>query len=432
MLGVLAILLFVALNGFFVAAEFALVKLRATYQGGKEPAKDDLVGQAVSKIDRYLSVTQLGITLASLGLGWIGEPAIATQVRRAVVGVIGHEPGHALETGIFAVSFAILTFAHVLLGELVPKLVAIQRSQAVAAFSVWPLRISYYLLWPGLFLLESSSRAILGRLGLTLHEGGEAAMSEEEIIGILAVHVARGHSAADKQELVKRMIRFSQRTAKQAMVPRVDVLYVPIDIPGASALEFLRAHEYSRVPLSKSEELDEVVGYLYWKDFLRDAKNVKLTNLNSLRRDVLFVPETQGLVDVLRKMQREQTPFAMVVDEYGGVSGLITMEDLLEEIVGEIRDELDEEALRVEKRAEDVWEVDAGVQLDELEHHGIDLGEHEVNATVGAAVLKGLGHIPRVGDRTDLGNGVRAEVLLVVKRRVLRVRLVVPKPPVAE
>jgi CBS domain containing-hemolysin-like protein len=432
LLGVLAILLFVALNGFFVAAEFALVKLRATYQGGKEPAADDLVGQAVSKIDRYLSVTQLGITLASLGLGWIGEPAIAVQVRRAVVGVIGHEPGPGLETGIFAVSFAILTFAHVLLGELVPKLVAIQRSAAVAAFSVWPLRISYYLLWPGLFLLESSSRAILGRLGLTLHEGGEAAMSEEEIIGILAVHVARGHSAADKQELVKRMIRFSQRTAKQAMVPRVDVLYVPIDIPGASALEFLRAHEYSRVPLSKGEELDEVVGYLYWKDFLRDARNVKLPSLLPLRRDVLFVPETQGLVDVLRKMQKEQTPFAMVVDEYGGVSGLITMEDLLEEIVGEIKDELDEEALRVEKRGEDTWEVDAGVQLDELEHHGIGLGEHEVNATVGGAVQKALGHIPRVGDRGDLGDGVKFEVLLVVKRRVLRVRLVVPKPKVEE
>ena len=428
MLGLLAIVAFVALNGFFVAAEFALVKLRATYQSGKEPAADDMVGQAVAKIDRYLSVTQLGITLASLGLGWVGEPTISALLHRPVLALTGRPPGPALETTIVVVAFTLLTFSHVLFGELVPKLVAIQRSNAVAKLSVWPLRVTFYVMWPFLWLLESSSRAILARFGLSLGHT-ESQLSEDEILGILAVHVARGHSAKDKQELLRRMMRFSQRTAKQAMVPRVDVLYVPIEIPGASALEFLRAHEYSRVPLSKGEELDEVVGYLYWKDFLRDAKNVRLPNLEGLRRDVLFVPETQGLVDVLRKMQAAQTPFAMVVDEYGGVSGLITMEDLLEEIVGEIRDELDVEARSIEKKGAGIWEVDGGVQLDELEHEGLVLGEHEESTTVGGAMLAAIGRIPRIGDKATIG-GVPAEVMLVQRRRIMRVRLTEPpKPP---
>ena len=426
MLGLLAVAAFIAVNGFFVAAEFALVKLRATYQGGTPGKADDMVYQAVSKIDRYLSVTQLGITLASLGLGWIGEPALARVVRSGFLRASGHAPSEVGETAVVALAFAGLTYGHVLLGELVPKLVAIQRSQQVARAAVWPLKIAFYLLWPGLWVLEASSRAILARLGLSLSASGEAALSESEIIGILAAHVARGHGADDKQELVRRMMRFSQRTARQAMIPRVDVMYLPVGATGAAAMEFLRAQEYSRVPLSKGQEVDQVVGYLYWKDLMREAKSEQLASLEPLRRDVLFVPESQGLVNVLREMQRSRTPFAVVVDEYGGTSGIITMEDLLEEIVGEIRDESDVEALRIERRGAS-WEVDGGVMLDELASAGLDVGEHEGQATVGGAVLARFGRIPRVGDSVDLG-GVRAEVTAVARRRVVRVRLH-PRPP---
>ncbi len=420
MLGLLAVAFFIALNGFFVAAEFALVKLRATYQGGHvEPG--DLVGQAVAKIDRYLSVTQLGITLASLGLGWIGEPAIADQINKLYEQVLHHAPPPAMHTAIEVVAFTLLTYAHVLFGELVPKLVAIQRSAAVASAAAWPLRIAFYGLYPGLWLLETASRLILSRFGLQLDSHSEAALSEDEILGILAAHVARGHGAADKQELVRRMMRFSQRTARQAMIPRVDVFYLPIGTSGAAAIEQLRQQEYSRVPLSKGREIDQIVGYLYWKDVVRDPRAVELADLEPLRRDVLFVPSSQALVNVLREMQRTRTPFAVVVDEYGGTEGLITMEDLLEEIVGEIRDESDIEAPRFERRG-DAWEVDGAVLLDELEGSGLDVGEHDTQSTVGGAVLAVLGRIPRVGDVVEIG-GCKVEVTSLARRRVVRVRV---------
>jgi CBS domain containing-hemolysin-like protein len=428
-LGLLALALFIALNGFFVAAEFSLVKLRATFQGAK-PAKNDMVGQAVEKIDRYLSVTQLGITLASLGLGWLGEPALAAVVTGAFEKVTGKPPQGAVHTAVDVVAFSLLTYGHVLFGELVPKLIAIQKSMEVARLSVWPLRIAYYALFPGLWVLETSSRAILARFGLSLDAHGEGALSEDEILGILAAHVARGHGAADKQELIKRMMRFSQRTARQAMIPRVDVFYLPVSTPGRKAIEQLRAQEFSRVPLSKEQEIDQIVGYLYWKDIVREERSAELPNLERLKRDVLFVPSSQALVNVLREMQRTRTPFAVVVDEYGGTAGIITMEDLLEEIVGEIRDESDVEPLRIEKRG-DVWEADGAVMLDELESSGMDVGEHEGQTSIGGAVLGSLGRIPRLGDVVELGR-CKFEVIALARRRVVRVRITVKELPIEE
>lgn len=431
MLEILAVVGFIALNGFFVAAEFALVKLRATHQSsGKSKEKEDtsdLVAEAVSKIDRYLSVTQLGITLASLGLGWLGEPAIAHNVEALVQRVAPGPLSPAAHTAITGVSFSILTYGHVLLGELVPKLLAIQKSAQIARLSAWPLRISYYLLFPGLWILEASSRAILGRFGVSMDSHSEAALSEDEILGILAAHVARGKGAEAKQELVRKMMRFSGRTARQAMIPRVDVVHLPVNSPGSAALEQLRTSEYSRLPLSKGREVDQVIGYLYWKDLLREPNAASLTSLDTLRRDVLFTPEPTPLVEVLREMQRTNTPFAVVVDEYGGTSGILTMEDLLEEIVGEIRDESDVEQQRIERKSNS-WEADGSVLVDELAGVGLDVGEHDQQDTLGGLLSASLGRIPRIGDTINLGQ-CRIEVIAVVRRRVTRVR-VIPVIPI--
>ncbi len=428
MIELLAVAIFIALNGFFVAAEFALVKLRATYSNnkGKKAEKkgstSDLVADAVSKIDRYLSVTQLGITLASLGLGWLGEPAIAHQLEALIARFYSGPLPHAAETAIVGLSFGLLTYAHVLFGELVPKLIAIQKSTAVARAAVWPLRITYYVFLPGLWVLETSSRAILARFGINLGGGhAEGALSEDEILGILAAHVAQGKGGEAKEELIRRMMRFSTRVARQAMVPRVDVLYLPSSTPGQQALEFFRTHEYSRVPLSKGPEIDHVIGYLYWKDLVREPKASEQPTVEKLRREVLFVPESQALVQVLRAMQRAHTPFAVVVDEYGGTSGILTMEDLLEEIVGEIRDESDEEPLRIEPRGEG-WEVDGAVLLDELESAGIRVGKHEGHDALGAVLLAHLKRIPRMGDVVELGE-IRVEVIALARRRIARARL---------
>ncbi|HEU4404791.1 MAG TPA: hemolysin family protein [Polyangiaceae bacterium] len=424
MLGLLAVAAFIGLNGFFVAAEFALVKLRAERQTRGKAGPDDALARAVGKLDRYLSVTQLGITLASLGLGWVGEPAVAHSFRDVAASALGRPLGPAGENVAVGVAFTLLTFGHVLLGELVPKLAAIQRSESIARASVWPLKAVWVMLWPALWLLEASSRGILNLFGMSSGGHAEGELSEEEILGILAAYVARGRGGDDKRELLQRIVRFSQRRAKQAMIPRVDVVYLPIHTKIAKAVELLRAQQYSRVPLSKGAELDEVVGYLYWKDLVQvpPGSAAEQQTVESLQRTVLFVPESQSLVQVLRSMQTAQTPFAVVVDEYGGTSGIVTMEDLLEEIVGEIRDEFDEEGSRIEKR-DGAWEVDGGVMLDELgAAFGLAADGEAGPSTVGGALLARLGRLPRVGDSVRIGN-MKAEVVGISRRRVTRVRL---------
>jgi CBS domain containing-hemolysin-like protein len=423
MLGLGLAALFIVLNGFFVAAEFALVKLRATRGVKKAPGswREGIVLEAVDKLDRYLGVTQLGITLVSLGLGWIGEPAVADLGERVFSSVTGRELGSAGRGVIFAAAFAILTMIHVLFGELVPKLIAIQRSRESAIVTVPLLRAVHILLYPGLFLLEVTSRAVLKLIGLPFDAYGEAALSEDEILGILAANLTRQPGAEQKQELLRRVMRFSARTAKMVMIPRMDVASLPVDSTGAEAIEFARQQQYSRILLTRGDSLDDVAGYLYVKDLLFNADAATLKSMEPLRRDAMFVPESQGLVDVLRTMQKTHTPFAVVVDEYGGTSGIVTMEDLLEEIVGEIQDELDQEAGRIEKKG-NAWEVDARVTLAELGSVGVDVEEGERNESVGAAVVARLRRLPRIGDKVEVG-GMTAEVLHVARRRVTRVRV---------
>jgi len=415
--------LVIVLNGFFVAAEFALVKLRATRGGArtKGVAREAQLQQAIERLDRYLTVTQLGITFASLCLGWIGEPAVSGLCERLYLSFTGQELGGTGHGIIVAIAFAILTLAHVVFGELLPKLIAIQRSHQVAVSTLPLLRAAYFLLFPALFLLDIISRGILKLIGLPFDAYGEGALSEDEIMSILAANVARQPRGEEKQELLRRVMRFSAMTARIVMIPRVDVASLPITAKGAEAIEFLRHQQYSRVLLHKGDSLDDVAGYLYAKDLLFDPNAVSIPDLSSVRRDALFVPETQGLVDVLQTMQRTHTPFAVVVDEYGGTSGIVTMEDLLEEIVGEIRDELDDETARVEKRGS-AWEVDGRVTMAELSPIGVDVEPDERGESLGAVVTARLKRLPRVGDRVDLGEMI-AEVVHVARRRVTRVRV---------
>jgi CBS domain containing-hemolysin-like protein len=433
--GLVVAALCVALNGFFVAAEFALVKVRATQlrSRARKGEKKAIVAETiVGRLDRYLSVTQFGITLASLGLGWIGEPALAGLLDRAAMALFRGPAPTPVHVAVDALAFAILTFGHVLFGELVPKLVAIQRSEATALSSAIPLRLVYIAFLPLLWLLERASRFILSAVGMSPEVGGvEGRFSEEEILAILAASAARSPRGRALAELLERVMRFSQRAARHSMVPRVDVVSLPIQTSGADADQFVRAHQYSRVLLTTGRSLDEVAGYLYAKDFLLQADARSLPDLWPLRRDVLFVPEVQSGVDVLREMQRKQVPIAVVVDEYGGTSGLVTMEDLLEEIVGEIRDEFDEEPQKVVRvpGPEPVWEVDGRASMDELRSLGVEVPTADAGETVGALVVELLGRLPRAGDKVELARGVAAEVTGISRRRVTRVRIRIQKTP---
>jgi CBS domain containing-hemolysin-like protein len=216
-------------------------------------------------------------------------------------------------------------------------------------------------------------------------------------------------------------MRFSARSAKAVMIPRVDVASLPIETRGSEAIDFCRQQQYSRVLLHRGDSLDDVAGYLYAKDLLFDIDAATLPNLESMRREVLFVPETQGLVDVLERMQKAHTPFAVVVDEYGGTSGIVTMEDVVEEIVGEISDELDEEAARIEKKG-DAWEVDGRMTLAQLSHLGVEVDESKRSESIGAVVMAHLKRLPRIGDKVDFG-GATIEVIHIARRRITRVRV---------
>jgi CBS domain containing-hemolysin-like protein len=438
-LGLVVAALCVALNGFFVAAEFAMVKVRATSlhsRARKGERKARVAEQIVGRLDRYLSVTQFGITLASLGLGWIGEPAVAAQLDGVAMAVLGQPASPAVHIVVTAVAFAILTFGHVLFGELVPKLVAIQRSEGTALASALPLRVVYLTFLPLLWLLERSSRLILRLVGMSPDVASvEGRFSEDEILSILAASAARSPKGKALGELFERVMRFSQRAARHSMVPRVDVASLPIESTGEEAHRFVRAHQFSRILLTKGRSLDHVAGYLYGKDFLLHADARTLPDLKALRRDVLFVPEVQSGIEVMREMQRKQTPIAVVVDEYGGTSGIVTMEDLLEEIVGEIRDEFDEEPQKVVKiPGTDAWDVDGRAAMEELRPIGVAVPDAELGEPVGALVVEILGRLPRAGDKVEIARGATAEVTAIARRRVTRLRIEVHRetePPPA-
>jgi CBS domain containing-hemolysin-like protein len=431
----LVAVLCVALNGFFTAAEFALVKVRATQlhsRARKGDRKAILAESIVGRLDRYLSVTQVGITLASIGLGWIGEPALAAVLDRAAISRSGSPASPAAHAVVDAVAFAILTFGHVLFGELVPKLIAVQRSEGTALAAAVPLRVIYLTFLPVLFLLERASRLILRTVGLSADVGNlEGRFSEEEILAILAASAARSPKGKALAELLERVMRFSGRAARHSMVPRVDIVSLPLDTSGADAGAFVRTHQYSRILLTTGRSLDEIAGYLYAKDFLLYPDATSLKDLRPLRRDVLFVPEVQGGIDVLREMQKKQVPIAVVVDEYGGTSGIVTMEDLLEEIVGEIRDEFDEEPQKVIRvpGATDTWEVDGRAATEDLRAAGVKVADNQLGETVGALVVELLGRLPRAGDKVMLTPGATAEVTGISRRRVTRLRVVVKREP---
>jgi CBS domain containing-hemolysin-like protein len=433
--GLIVAALCIALNGFFVAAEFALVKVRATSlrsRARKGERKARIAEAIVSRLDRYLSVTQFGITLASLGLGWIGEPAVANLLDRTMILIKGSPATGGLHVAVDILAFAILTYAHVLFGELVPKLIAIQRSEGTAVASAIPLRVIYVSFLPLLWLLERSSRVILRAVGMSPDVASvEGRFSEDEIVAILAASAARSPRGKTLGELFERVMRFSQRTARHSMVPRVDVVSLPIETSGEDARRFVRSHQYSRILLTRGRSLDEVAGYLYAKDFLLHPDAAAMSDVSALRREILFVSEVQNAVDVMREMQRKQTPIAVVVDEYGGTSGIVTMEDLLEEIVGEIRDEFDEEPQKVTKLpgSEDTWEVDGRATMDELRPFGVKVPDSELGEPVGALVVELLGRLPRAGDRVQLAPGATAEVIAISRRRVTRLRVRIQKEP---
>ena len=419
LLYVLLALGLVVLNAFFVATEFAIVRVRTT-------RIDELVAKGVRRaaatrtvlqdLNAYLSACQLGITLASLGLGWVGgSPAFAHLLEPLFAG-LGSWAGVTAHSAAIALAFAVITVLHVVLGEQAPKMVAIERAEGVALLVAWPIRVFHLLFFPFTWAMNALSGLAVRALGLNPVAEGSLAHSEEELRMILSVSQRSGTLPEAHAELLENALDFTERAVRQIMVPRADIVWLDARRPAEDNVRVVRESAHTRYPLCEGD-VDHVVGVLNLKDlFLQPPGG----DLRQLARKPLFVPENVSIDRVLRQFQRSRTHLAVVIDEYGGTSGVVTIEDVLEELIGEIQDEFDEEAPKVQDLGGGRLSVDASVPADEIaETLGIEDGADEEVDTLGGLVLARLGRIARPGDVVTLG-GRRVEVSRMRGRRIVR------------
>jgi len=423
-LGLLFGVVLVALNGFFVAAEFALVKVRPTQL---EPAAEEGHRRATvalhmtRHLDAYLSATQLGITLASLGLGWVGEPAFAW-----IIAPLLHpftKDAAIVHSVSLTVSFLVITMLHIVLGELAPKSLAISRSESTSLWVALPLFLFYKLTYPAIWLLNHTANALLKLIGVAPVGEGELGHDEEELRLLLSSSHA-SHVSKHKRELLDNIFELSHRIARQIMVPRQDVVYLSTTRPLAENLRLARRSGHTRFPLCEGD-LDHVIGLIHIKDFFRRERPV--TSLKDVAREIAFVPETLQLDRLLKRMRTERFHLAAVIDEYGGVSGIVTLETVIEEIVGQIQDEFDVEAPELQKTGDFTWEVSGGMLIEDLEEAlDVELSDRDED-TLAGLVLSELGRVPAVGDRVEL-EPVSLEVLDVRLNRINTLRVTVHQP----
>jgi CBS domain containing-hemolysin-like protein len=425
------VLFLVLANGFFVAAEFALVKVRLSQveqlaRRGSFPAK--VAKNVLHHLDAYLSACQLGITLASLGLGWVGE-----KVGRKLL-----EPGltalgfpDAADFLALPLAFVLITFLHISLGEQAPKIMAIRAAQPTALFVSLPLTIFYKLLWPFIWLLHTASNLLLRLVGVRAVPPKEQMPTEEELRLILAESAAGGELSRRERLMMENVLDLEEKVTRQVMVPRRDIVFLSTRRTAQENLNTISESQYTRFPLCDGD-LDRVVGMVHTKDVLGAiTAGQPLPPLTKLARKLPFLPETMRLDVLLREFQRNRTHVAMVVDEYGTVSGMVTFEDVLEELVGPIQDEFDRELPMIIRRNNGRLLVDALCPLDDL-IEACHLERPEVTSdTTGGLIVELLGHIPQPGEKVRLGRH-ELTVLDAEPTRVRRVEVQEVEPDPSE
>jgi CBS domain containing-hemolysin-like protein len=407
-----ATLFFVLLNGFFVAAEFALVKVRATQLEARaaEGSKAARVAQAIhAHMNRYLSACQLGITLASLILGWLAEPAIAELIlaaaERSGYPLAAEDP--LLHAGALGIALTLVTVFHMTLGEQAPKLWAIRRAESTSLQVAYPLRAFAAVFRPFIWLIDRISNAILRVAGLPPEALHESSHSVEELRSALATSAEAGHITSRQREFAENILGIMGLEVRHILVPRVDVAYLSLQSTVEENLRTIRDTGHSRFPLCRVG-LDTVVGIVHAKDVMSAQFDQAPVDLEALARKPVFVPDTQPLSRFILLLQRERSHSAVAVDEHGTAIGLVFLEDALEEIVGPIQDEFDQEADAIHEIRPGVFEIEGGVSLPEAgEVLGLgNLGEEA--DTIGGHVTALLGRLPRKNDRLSLGPyGVR-------------------------
>ncbi|RPJ63908.1 MAG: HlyC/CorC family transporter [Acidobacteria bacterium] len=414
---VLAGILLVLLNGFFVASEFSIVKVRPTRL--QELKERGVRGAAtasgiVHQMDEYLSATQLGITVASLGLGWIGEPAFAGLIEPlfARFGEMQTVLAHSLAV---TIAFLIITFLHIVIGELAPKSVAIQQAERMALWTAAPLAVFYRVSYPFIWALNGAAGLFLRLVGFApVVEGGHA-HSPEELRLILTQSQEKGVLDRDERLMLERVFEFGNRTVRQIMVPSTEVVFFDIRKTVEENLETARRHQHTRYPLCDGN-LDRVLGIVHVKDlFWKHRELGPRFDFTMMKRPVEFIPDSAPVRSLLAELRRTRTHLAMVVDEYGSTVGVVTLDNVISELVGDIRDEFDigPEAAYADMRKMDDkrYLVRGRVLLEELDNElGITIDDEE-NDTIGGHVMMLLGRAAVIGDEVRVSSAYRVRVV---------------------
>jgi CBS domain containing-hemolysin-like protein len=417
----------VGLNAFFVASEFALVSVRKTRieARAEEGNKSALAAlRLLNNPTLFISAVQLGVTLASLALGWVGEPTVAKLIE-PLAEKIATEGTAAYIAHIVAIiiSFSVVSFLHVVLGELVPKMFALEKAETFALVAARPLELFAKVFSPILWVLNSVGGAIGKLLGLKASLDESAVYTEDEIRQLVKISQESGHLNEEEQRLINQVFEFSETTVKEAMVPRTEIVAISENCSLEEIARAFRQNAYSRLPVYRGS-LDDIVGFIHSKDLMPFLLRPKLFKLEKVVQKPMYVVDTARLEDVLRQMQKEKFHFGFVVDEHGGVEGIITLEDLLEEIVGDISDEHDEEVNeQIQPQPDGSYELDGGLAIRDLNRRlKMNLPVSEGYTTIAGFLMSEAGQLLSEGETVPF-NGHIFKIEKVDKRRILKVRM---------
>jgi len=431
-LNLLLVIFLVLANGFFVASEFALVAVRksrieAMVAEGHKGA-ERLLG-LLNNLNAYISATQLGITLASLALGWVGEPAVAALLEPVLMrigeatGATFLASGAVLHTISFIIAFSFITFLHIVFGELAPKTAALELSERVSLVIALPLQIFYKIFYPFIRVLDWTGTKTVRIFGL--HPSGEhgSSYTEDEIRQLVNLSQASGHLNEDERRLINQVFEFSETTVREAMIPRTEIVAISETCTIEEIALSFRQNGYSRLPVYRGS-LDDMIGFIHSKDVMAFLLEPETFKLELVLQKPMYVVDTARLEDVLKQMQKEKFHFGFVVDEHGGVEGIITLEDLLEEIVGDISDEHDEEVNeQIREQPDGSYFLDGGLAIRDLNRRlEMSLPVSEGYTTIAGFLMSQSGQVLGEGETVPF-NGHIFKIEKVVKRRILKVRM---------
>ncbi len=418
----LVALILVLLNGFFVLSEFAIVKVRRTkleefVKQGKKSAS--LALKMSNSLDTYLSATQLGITFSSLALGWIGEPALARLIESNVT-FLANNPV-LLHTISFIIAFSIVTFLHVVFGEIVPKSIAIAKAEVMVLYIARPLYIFWLVFYPLIRFFDIVAASILRVLNVRPATEHELAHSEEELRIIVNESFKGGHIDSVESEIIKNAVDFSETVAKEIMTPRKDMICLNSEKSLEENIKRVISTKHTRYPYCNGGK-DNIVGMIHSRDILNDVLESKKLDISKLVRPIIMVPENTSISSILTRMNKSRIHLALVVDEYGGTSGLITMDDILEEIIGETTDEHDPKDESILLIDENRYEFDGIVNIEKVEELlDIEFEKDELSAvTIGGRILNLIGRLPIEGETIN-DKDCTYKILAVNNNRITKI-----------